>query len=46
MIKLVGNMLSDWKVLKDEDNNTIKWQYVVQLLELQESLGSHLTKKL
>ncbi len=46
MIKLVRNTLSDWKVLKDKDGNAIKWQYVVQLHELQKSEGLHLPKKL
>ena len=46
MIKLVRNTLSDWKVLKDKDGNAIKWQYVVQLHELQESEGLHLANKL
>ena len=46
MIKLVRNTMSDWKVLHDKDDSTIKWQYVVQLQELQDAEGLHLANKL
>ena len=46
MIKLVRNTMSDWKVLHDKDGSTIKWQYVVQLQELQDAEGLHLANKL
>ncbi len=37
---------TDWEVVKDKDGNAIKWHYVVQLHELQESEGLHLANKL
>jgi hypothetical protein len=46
MIKLVRNTMSDWKVLKDKDGNTIMWQFVEELHKLQESEGLHLANKL
>ena len=46
MIKLVRNTTSDWRVLYDKDGNDIKWQFVVQLQELQETEGLHLANKL
>ena len=46
MIKLVRNTMSDWKVLQDKDGNAIKWQFMVELQELQESEGLHLANKL
>ena len=46
MIKLVRNTMSDWRVLHDKDGNDIKWQFVVQLQELQETEGLHLANKL
>jgi hypothetical protein len=38
--------MSDWKVLKDKDGNTIMWQFVEELHKLQESEGLHLANKL
>ena len=46
MIKLVRNTWSDWKVLQDEDGDTIEWKYVVKLHELQEQEGLRLANKL
>ena len=46
MIKLVRNTMSDWKVLKDKDGNTIMWQFVEELHKLQESDGLHLANRL
>ena len=46
MIKLVRNTMSDYKVLKDKDGSTIKWQYIEELHKLQESEGLHLANKL
>ena len=46
MIKLVRNTMSDWNVLKDNDGNAIKWQFLEELHKLQESEGLHLANKL
>ena len=46
MIKLVRNTWSDWKVLQDEDGDTIEWKYIVKLHELQEQEGLRLANKL
>ncbi|CAB4041035.1 THAP domain-containing 9, partial, partial [Paramuricea clavata] len=46
MIKLVRNTMSDWGILKDKDGKVIRWQFLVQLQELQESEGLHLANKL
>ena len=46
MIKLVRNTMSEWKVLKDGDGNTIEWKFLVELHKLQESEGLRLANKL
>ena len=46
MIKLVRNTMLDWKVFKDKDGNTIKWEFLEELHKLQESEGLHLANKL
>ena len=46
MIKLVRNTMSDWKIFKDKDGNTIKWEFLEELHKLQESEGLHLANKL
>ena len=46
MIKLVRNTISDWKIFKDKDGNTIKWEFLEELYKLQESEGLHLANKL
>ena len=46
MIKLVRNTMSEWKVLKDMDGNTIEWKFLEELHELQESEGLRLANKL
>ena len=43
MIKLVRNTMSEWKVLKDGDGNTIEWKFLVELHKLQ---GLRLANKL
>ena len=42
MIKLVRNTMSDWQVLKDDNGNTIQWQFIEKLHQLQKSEGLHL----
>ena len=42
MMKLVRNTMSEWKILKDEDGNTIKWKFIQELHELQEKEGLRL----
>ncbi len=37
MIKLVRNTLSDWKVMKDSNGNTIDWKFIEELHKLQET---------
>ena len=46
MIKLVRNTMSEWKVLKDGDGNTIEWKFLEELHKLQESEGLRLANKL
>ena len=46
MIKLVRNTMSDWKIFKDKDGNTIKLEFLEELHKLQESEGLHLANKL
>ena len=46
MIKLVRNTWSDWKVLRDKDGNTIEWNFIVRLPDLQEKEGLRLANKL
>ena len=46
MLKLVRNTFGDYKVLYDPDGNEIKWQYLIELHNLQEKEGLHLTNKL
>ena len=45
MIKLVRNTWSDWKVLQDEDGDTIEWKYIAKLHESQEQEGLRLANK-
>ena len=35
MIKLVRNTMSDWKIFKDKDGNTIKWEFLEELHKLR-----------
>ena len=46
MLKLVRNVLGDWGVIVDELGQHIKWQYFVELQQLQEKEGLHLGNKL
>lgn len=46
MLKLVRNTLGDKGFLKDGEGNTIAWQYIQLLVELQENEGCHLANKL
>ena len=46
MIKLVRNTISDWKVMKDSDGNTIDWKFIEELHKLQEMEGLRLANKL
>lgn len=46
MVKLVRNTLGDKKLIFDEDNNKIEWNYVKELHELQEIGVLHLGNKL
>ena len=46
MLKLVRKTMSDWRLLKDKDGNVIRWEFLVQLQELQESEGLRLVNKL
>ena len=46
MIKLVRNTMSEWKILKDKDGNTIEWKFIQELHELQEKEGLCLANKL
>lgn len=39
MLKLIRNVLGDWKVLFDSDGNKIEWKYIVSLAFLQETEG-------
>ncbi|CAB3982964.1 thap domain-containing 9 [Paramuricea clavata] len=46
MIKLVRNTMSDWKVMKDSDGNTIDWKFIEELHKLQETECLRLANKL
>ena len=49
MIKLLRNLLGDYKVLHTDNNGNherIEWQYLEQLCSLQEDLGFSLANKL
>ena len=46
MMKLVRNTMSEWKILKDKDGNTIEWKFIQELHELQEKEGLRLANKL
>jgi len=46
MIKLVCNAFGEKKVLKDSENNEIKFEYIQHLCYLQEKEGCHLANKL
>lgn len=39
MLKLIRNVLGDWKILVDGDGNKIEWKYIVSLAFLQETEG-------
>ena len=39
MLKLIRNVLGDWKRLLDSDNNKIEWKYITSLAYLQETEG-------
>lgn len=45
MLKLIRNTFGDKKVLVDGTGNFIKWEYIVKLVQLQESEGLHLGNK-
>lgn len=46
VLKLMRNLFDHFKVFYDADNNRIDYNYVVKLVELQESEGLHLGNKL
>lgn len=46
MLKNIRNCLGDLKILKDHDNNFIKWEYIENLAALQESEGLRLGNRL
>ena len=46
MIKLVRGALTQLGELKDANNNLIRWDYLIKLVELQESEGLRLANKL
>lgn len=46
MIKLCQNTLGDWKFLKNENGNLIKWQHFENLVKLQEETGLHAATKI
>lgn len=39
MLKLIRNVLGDWKMLFDSDDNKIEWKYIVFLAFLQKTEG-------
>ena len=45
MLKLMRNTLVSNGVLKDEERNLIKWDYVKELHKIQENEGLHLGSK-
>lgn len=46
MLKLVRNALHDLKIIKDGEGNQIKWEFLKNLMEIQEKEGLHLGNKL
>lgn len=46
MIKLIRNAFGDWGVLFDSEGNSIKWEYVKQLVDIQDKLGLHVATKI
>jgi len=46
LLKLVRNALGSWKSLLDDNNNEIKWQYIVELYEYQKIHGFTLANKI
>lgn len=46
MLKLVRNMLGDYKCIVNGKGQSIKWEYIIALHELQETEGLHLGNKL
>lgn len=45
MVKLVRNVLGDWKVLVDDNHHEIKWEYLEKLVSHQETHGLHTATK-
>lgn len=45
MLKLIRNTLGDWGVLFDGEGMPIKWEYVKQLVDIQDKLGLHVATK-
>lgn len=46
MIKLCRNTLGDWKIFKDNEGNTIEWNYFKNLVSLQEKNDLHAGTKI
>jgi len=46
MIKLVTNTLGDKKIIINSEGSTIKWNYINELQNIQESKGLHAANKL
>lgn len=46
MLKNIRNCIGDLKILKDQENNFIKWEYIENLSALQESEGLRLGNRL
>lgn len=45
MLKLVRNALADLKVLRDAENKEIKWSYIQNLVDVQETAGIRAANK-
>lgn len=46
MLKLIRNMLSDYKCIVNKNGQMIKWDYITALHEFQEKESLHLGNKL
>ena len=46
MVKLMRNTWGDWEILKTNDGRLIKWQYIRELVKLQEEEGLRLGTRL
>jgi len=46
MLKLVRNILGDWRILKNQNNSLINWNLFIYIVNLQVNGGLHLATKL